>query len=61
MDKVNKCGSGGGNISIYSYNVRDLRDKEKRNRMINNFKNKLCGIIFLQETYIVPGDMNIWK
>jgi exonuclease III len=48
-------------MKIYTYNVRGLRDKNKRARLFNLFKNNMKGIIFLQETHSVPGDLDLWQ
>ena len=63
---MDKCNNKEGNgkeleISIYTYNVRGLRDKNKRTRLFNLFKSNMKGIIFLQETHTVPGDLEIWQ
>ena len=50
----------GVGTSIYTYNVRGIRDKTKRNRLFNYFRKNMQGIILLQETYSVPGDLDIW-
>jgi exonuclease III len=41
--------------------VRGLRDRNKRTRLFNLFKNNMKGIIFLQEMHTVPGDLEIWQ
>jgi hypothetical protein len=48
-------------MCIYTYNIRGLRDNKKRTRLFSLFKNKLKGIIFLQETHAVPGDQPTWQ
>ena len=47
--------------SIYTYNVRGLRDTLKRGRLFTYIKSNMCGIIFLQETHSVHGDLEKWK
>jgi exonuclease III len=37
-----------------------MRDKNKRNRLFNYFRKNMKGIIYLQETYSVPGDQLNW-
>ena len=46
--------------SVYTFNVRGMRDKTKRARLFSYFKRNMNGIIFLQETYSVPGDLERW-
>jgi exonuclease III len=48
-------------MGIHTYNVRGIRDKTKRLRLFTHFKTKLKGIIFLQETYSAPGDLETWS
>jgi exonuclease III len=48
-------------IKITSFNVRGLKNKVKRHRVLNYLKSKHPGIIFLQETYSTIGDELIWK
>jgi exonuclease III len=63
MDKCQKEEDEGVIIDmcIYTYNIRGLRDNKKRTRLFSLFKNRLKGIIFLQETHAVPGDHDIWQ
>jgi exonuclease III len=37
-----------------------MRDKTKHNRLFNYFRKNMKGIIFLQETYSVPGNLKTW-
>jgi exonuclease III len=56
------CGQGKQDtLNIYTYNVRGIRNKIKRNRIWNYCKTKLKGIILLQETHFTPGDLNMLK
>jgi exonuclease III len=50
----------GAATSIYTFNVRGIRDKNKRNRLFNYLKKNMKGIVYLQETYSVPGDIERW-
>ena len=42
-------------LSIFSLNVRGLREKKKRENLFYWLKQKNAGIIFLQETYWTDG------
>ena len=62
MDKKNQQeDSAKHQLDIYTYNVRGLRDKTKRQRLFAHLKNKMKGIIFLQETHTIPGDLSTWQ
>jgi exonuclease III len=59
VDKQN--GEGGGKINIRTLNVRGMSDRNKRQRLFTFFKQRCSGIIYLQETYSLPGDEIIWE
>jgi exonuclease III len=64
MDKNLNKGSVNDNlksIRITSFNVRGLKNKIKRDRVLHYMKNKYPGILFLQETYTTEGDESSWK
>ena len=42
-------------LSIFSLNVRGLREKKKRENLFYWLKQKNAGVIFLQETYWTDG------
>jgi hypothetical protein len=48
-------------IKITSFNARGLKNKVKRQRVLNFLKSRHPGILFLQETYSTSGDEIIWK
>ena len=47
--------SEGSKTNLYTYNVRGLRDKIKRNRIFEYLRTNIKGIVFLQETHSVPS------
>jgi endonuclease/exonuclease/phosphatase family metal-dependent hydrolase len=49
------------NILITSFNVRGLRNETKRARVLRHMKDNYPGILFLQETYSLEGDEQIWS
>ena len=57
----------GGELNLYSFNVRGIRDCRKRNCVFNYLKDNdncdkdNCGLILLQETYSLPGDKGQWE
>ena len=53
MDKTKE----NNGIGIHTFNVRGMRNKQKRSRLFTHFKNKFKVIIYLQETYSAPGDL----
>jgi exonuclease III len=62
MDKTNCAEDNGGlSTNIYTFNVRGLRDNLKRQRLFTYFRNKMKGIIYLQETHSVESDLEKWK
>ena len=38
-----------------------MREKNKRNRLFNYFRKNMSGIVLIQETYSVPGDLATWS
>jgi hypothetical protein len=60
MAEGNTNRDAGHGTQVHTFNVRGLRDKTKRNRLFNYFKKNMKGIICLQETYSVPGDLDVW-
>jgi exonuclease III len=48
-------------LAIYSFNVRGMRNANKRKKIFTYLKQKCRGVIFLQETYTQPDDINTWK
>jgi hypothetical protein len=54
-------GGNRGSTVIHTLNVRGMTDKNKRRRLFTYFKTRCKGIIFLQETYSLPGDISIWQ
>ena len=62
MDNAkDKEDTGGLTTNIYTYNVRGLRDALKRKRIFTYIKEKMSGIIFLQETHTVQSDLIQWQ
>jgi exonuclease III len=61
MGKQNINQEVGHITGVHTYNVRGLRDIKKRSRVFSHIKNNLKGIVFLQETYAIPGDFDKWK
>ena len=49
------------NLQIVSLNGRGLQNRNKRNRIFQNFKTKKYDIILLQETHSTQQDKNQWK
>ena len=47
--------------SIYSMNVRGLKDRNKRVQVFSWLKNRNANIFLLQETHSTPDTENIWK
>ena len=45
-----------GELNIHSINTRGLRNKSKRDKMLNFIKNNYKGILFLQEVHITNTD-----
>jgi exonuclease III len=60
MDKSGKQGNTGQLTEIHTFNVRGIRDAQKRSRLFCYFRNFFKGIIMLQETYSVSGDREVW-
>ena len=52
---------GGGRLMFYSHNIRGMRNAAKRNKVLTYFQSKRNCIVYLQETYTAPGDMEYWK
>ena len=48
-------------ICIITLNVRGLRDRKKRSTIFKWLKKYKCDIAFLQETYCLEKDKDIWK
>ena len=48
-------------LAIHSFNVRGMRDAKKRKKIFSYLKQRCKGIIYLQETYTLPNDLNTWK
>ena len=61
MAEHNTDGEGQTDLAINTFNVRGIRDKIKRQRLFKHFKCNLKGIVCLQETYSVPGDLQRWQ
>ena len=61
MDNNAQQEEGGTDMAIHTFNVRGCRDKNKRARLFNHFRNQMKGIICLQEIYSMPGDEQIWE
>ena len=47
--------------SIYSMNVRGLKDRNKRGQVLSWLKNRNANIFFLQETHSTSDTKNAWK
>ncbi len=47
------------NIKLCSFNVRGLRDSQKRTSIFNKLKEN-NSIIFLQETHTIEKDIQTW-
>ena len=48
-------------LNILSFNVRGLRDFNKRKEIYQYVKCKNCQIVMLQETHSTPEDEIDWK
>jgi exonuclease III len=46
---------------VTTLNVRGMSDRTKRQRLFTLFKIRCKGIIFLQETFSLPGDQKVWE
>jgi hypothetical protein len=60
MGKQN-IGEGSGSLHVTTLNVRGMSDRIKRQRLFTFFKSRCKGIMFLQETYTLPGDEKSWE
>ena len=49
------------NLSVVSLNVRGIREQTKRRSIFSYLKDQRANVYFLQETYSVPADENMWK
>ena len=45
-----------GGVNIYSYNVRGIKDVNKRERLLNHLKSNYPGVYCLQETHLSVQD-----
>ena len=50
-----------GAVQLYIYNVRGLRDVNKRKKIFHFMQNKSTGVLLLQETHSTETDENNWK
>ena len=61
MDNNNSKDAGTQRLNIHTFNVRGLRDKNKRHKIFTYIKQNLKGITYLQETHATERDKDIWK
>ena len=48
-------------IKIQTYNVRGIRDFNKRKEIFQFIKDQKCDIALLQETHSMPMDEKLWQ
>ena len=60
MDKNKKEDVNSNNLKLHTFNVRGLRDKNKRRNIFTYIEANFKGITFLQETHALPIDIERW-
>jgi exonuclease III len=62
MGMQNRKQEVGHITGVHTFNVRGMRDNKKRSRIFSHITNPhLKSIVFLQETYTMPGNFDKWK